>query len=152
VCVCVCVSISLSLYAVSEEVDDGPSTSQGEKGDTPIIAAARAGNLDGVNLLLEAGANARAKNKVREGGQRALSCVLGQVHDMRRIGVRDRRWREPKSFAGFLSAFKLVLVCIFVFVCLSSGTHGRDGTKWMASGSEKVGIGTCVVTGGGQTL
>jgi hypothetical protein len=91
VCVCVCVSISLSLYAVSEEVDDGPSTSQGEKGDTPIIAAARAGNLDGVNLLMEAGANVHAKNKVRKEGGRALFCVLGRAHDICRIGVRDGR-------------------------------------------------------------
>lgn len=90
-CVCVSISLSLSPYAVSGEVDDGPSTSQGEEGDTPIISAARAGNLEDVNLLLEAGANTHAKNKVREGGHRALSYVIGQVHDMRWIGVRDRR-------------------------------------------------------------
>jgi len=88
------VSLSLSLYAVSEEVDDGPSTSQGKnekEGDTPIIAAARAGNLEGVNLLMEAGANVHAKNKVRKGGGRALFGVLGRAHDMNRIGVRDGR-------------------------------------------------------------
>ena len=78
------VSLSLSLYAVSEEVDDGPSTSQGKnekEGDTPIIAAARAGNLEGVNLLMEAGANVHAKNKVRKEGGRALcfACLSGHM-------------------------------------------------------------------------
>jgi hypothetical protein len=64
------------------------NTQDDEKG---IIAAACAGNLEDVNLLLEAGAKVHAKNKVRKGGARALFCMLGRAHDMRRIGVRDRK-------------------------------------------------------------
>ena len=102
---------------------------RGPEGETPLMLAARTGNLDAIKVLLDHKADVNAKDKLR--GTTALMWAAEQVAS-RGGEVADRAWRgrvgaRPTSTPGtretYLAPIRLRSACI-----RASSRHERPGT------------------------